>query len=301
MFERYTEPARRVLFFARYEASQLGHLGIDTEHLLLGLIRESDGFTSTIFKRQKVSFEGIVSEIQKRRPPISKLSTSVEIPFTAECKRVLQYAAEESDRLLHNHIGTEHLLLGLLREEKGLAAEILRARGLRLEAVREDIVVSLNKLAHAEAREGAGGFGVVRETFAIVAGDFPSTSLKLVGYTGPGHELHRNVLFDQIVEGLPKDPQVKVQVYNAEIAPNGYTNWHCHNGTTFFIALHGVFEAEFEEGILVRAKAGDVYSEPVGKFHRGHNPDPTTPYLCIAICLTPSDREHVTNVAERPW
>ena len=73
---------------------------------------------------------------------------------------------------------------------------------------------------------------------------------------------------------MPKDPQVKVQIYNAEIAPGGYTNWHCHNGATFFIALQGIFEAEFEEGILVKAKAGDVYSEPIARIHRGHNPHP---------------------------
>ena len=88
---------------------------------------------------------------------------------------------------------------------------------------------------------------------------------------------------------------------NAEIAPGGYTNWHCHNGATFFIALQGIFEAEFEEGVLVKAKAGDVYSEPIGKFHRGHNPHPTVPYLCIGVCITPPDRDHVTNVSERPW
>jgi quercetin dioxygenase-like cupin family protein len=128
-----------------------------------------------------------------------------------------------------------------------------------------------------------------------------SLSLKLSGYTRPGQELFRNVLFDQLYASLPKDPQAKVQIYNAEIAPGGYTNWHCHNGATFFIALQGIFEAEFEEGILVRAKAGDVYSEPIGKFHRGHNSHPTVPYLCIGVCITPPDRDHVTNVSERPW
>ena len=126
-------------------------------------------------------------------------------------------------------------------------------------------------------------------------------ALKLSGYTGPGRELFRNQLFDQLVASIPKDPQVKVQIYNAEIAPRGYTNWHCHNGATFFVALQGEFEAEFQEGILVRAKAGDVYSEPIARFHRGHNPHPTVPYLCIGIAITSPDREHVTNVASRPW
>jgi quercetin dioxygenase-like cupin family protein len=126
-------------------------------------------------------------------------------------------------------------------------------------------------------------------------------TLRLRGYTKPGQELFRNVLYEQLYQWLPKDGTAKVQVYNAEIAPGGYTNWHCHNGATFFIALEGMFEAEFEEGILVRAKAGDVYSEPIGKFHRGHNPHPTMPYLCIGVCLTPPDKDHVTNVPAPPW
>jgi quercetin dioxygenase-like cupin family protein len=125
--------------------------------------------------------------------------------------------------------------------------------------------------------------------------------LKLSGYVGPGRALYRNVLFERLFESLPKDPAVKVQIYNAEIAPGGYTNWHCHNGATFFVALEGVFEAEFEEGILVKASAGDVYSEPIGRFHRGHNPHPSIPYLCIAFCVTPPDRDHVTNVDAPPW
>lgn len=131
--------------------------------------------------------------------------------------------------------------------------------------------------------------------------DEHSLKLKLAGYTGPERQLYRNVLFDRLFEWMPKDPSVKVQIYNAEIAPGGYTNWHCHNGATFFVALEGMFEAEFEEGVLVKARAGDVYSEPIGKFHRGHNPHPTMPYLCIAFCVTPPDRDHVTNVDGPPW
>jgi quercetin dioxygenase-like cupin family protein len=125
--------------------------------------------------------------------------------------------------------------------------------------------------------------------------------LKLSGYVGPERALYRNVLFERLFESLPKDPSVKVQIYNAEIAPGGYTNWHCHNGATFFVALEGVFEAEFEEGVLVKATAGDVYSEPIGRFHRGHNPHPSIPYLCIAFCITPPDCDHVTNVDAPPW
>ncbi|HEX5217102.1 MAG TPA: ATP-dependent Clp protease ATP-binding subunit [Vicinamibacterales bacterium] len=154
MFERYTERARRVLFFARYEATQLGSTSIETEHLLLGLIREGKGLTSRIFARSHLSLESIRKEIEGRTVFREKVSTSVEIPFSAETKRVLTFAAEEADRLLHTYIGTEHLLLGLLREERSVAASILYEKGMRLASVREDIVQLLNeKTAPARPKE----------------------------------------------------------------------------------------------------------------------------------------------------
>jgi ATP-dependent Clp protease ATP-binding subunit ClpC len=140
MFERYTERARRVLFFARYEASQLGSVSIETEHLLLGLIREGKGLTSRIFARSRLSLEGVREGIEGRAGSREKTSTSVEIPFSAETKRVLGFAAEEADQLHHHYIGTEHLLLGILREERSVAASILMERGMRLSTVREDVV-----------------------------------------------------------------------------------------------------------------------------------------------------------------
>ena len=145
MFERYTERARRVLFFARYEASQLGSISIETEHLMLGLIREGKGLTSRIFARSHLSLESIRKEIEGRTVSREKVSTSVEIPFSTETKRVLQHAAEEADRLLHNYIGTEHLLLGILREERSAAASLLSEKGMRLNTAREDIVQLLNE------------------------------------------------------------------------------------------------------------------------------------------------------------
>jgi ATP-dependent Clp protease ATP-binding subunit ClpC len=145
MFERYTERARRVLFFARYEANQLGSSLIEPEHLLLGLIREGKGLTSRLFARAHVSLDGIRREIEGRSVAREGVATSVEIPFSAETKRALQFAAEEADRLLHNYIGTEHLLLGLLREDRSIAASILTERGIRLDALRDDIVLLLNE------------------------------------------------------------------------------------------------------------------------------------------------------------
>jgi ATP-dependent Clp protease ATP-binding subunit ClpC len=138
MFERYTEKARRVIFFARYEASQFGSPYIETEHLLLGLLREDKALANR-FLRSHASIESVRRQIEGRTTLREKVSTSVDLPLSQECKRVLTFAAEEAERLSHKHIGTEHLLLGLLREEKSFAAEILHERGLRLSTLREEL------------------------------------------------------------------------------------------------------------------------------------------------------------------
>ena len=138
MFERYTEKARRVIFFARYEASQYGSPYIETEHLLLGLIREDKALANR-FLRQQGSIESVRKEIEARITIRERISTSVEVPLSAECKRILNMAAEEAERLGNKHVGTEHLLLGILREEKCFGSEILTERGLRLATLREEL------------------------------------------------------------------------------------------------------------------------------------------------------------------
>ena len=135
MFERYTEKARRVIFFARYEASQFGSPYIETEHLLLGLLREA----KEVAVRFKLDPEAIRNQIDSATVIREKVSTSVDLPLSNEGKRVLAYAAEEAERLGHKHIGAEHLFLGLLREEKSFAAELLREAGVALEQARKQI------------------------------------------------------------------------------------------------------------------------------------------------------------------
>ena len=139
MFEKYTEKARRVIFFARYEASQFGSPSIETEHLLLGLIREDRNLTARFIPKANASIQDIRKEIEGRTLIRERVSTSVDLPFSEECKRALNSAADESERLGHKHIGTEHILLGLLREEKSVAAEILREHGFRSKIVREEL------------------------------------------------------------------------------------------------------------------------------------------------------------------
>ena len=138
MFERYTEKARRIIFFARYEASQFGSPYIETEHLLLGLLREDKALTNR-FLHSHASVESIRKQIEGHTNIREKVSTSVDLPLSNESKRVLAYAAEEAERLSHKHIGPEHLLLGLLRQEKCFAAQILTERGVQLSQVREEL------------------------------------------------------------------------------------------------------------------------------------------------------------------
>src|SRR5271156_89443 len=139
MFEKYTEKARRVIFFARYEASQFGQPHIETEHLLLGLLREDKALTNRFLRSNYSSVEAIRRQIEGHTTIRESISTSVDLPISNECKRVLAYAAEEAERLGHKYVGTEHLLLGLLREEKCFASEILQERGLRLSTIREEL------------------------------------------------------------------------------------------------------------------------------------------------------------------
>jgi uncharacterized protein (TIGR02246 family) len=138
MFERYTKNARRVVFFARYEASEYGSAYIETEHMLLGLLRE-DPFLMTKCLKPGAQGTEIRTEIEKHITRHERISTSVEVPLTDESKKILELAAEESKRLGQRHIGTEHLLLGMLRMETSLAGKILRARGVNMEALEEQL------------------------------------------------------------------------------------------------------------------------------------------------------------------
>jgi uncharacterized protein (TIGR03435 family) len=153
MFNRFTARARRVLFYARSQVSQLGSSAIEPEHILLGVLDEGNGLGCRILARTGVALDDCRSDIVRRLTGREKVPESDGIPFSASCKRALQYAAEEADRLLHNDVGTEHLLLGLLREERSVAADVLAARGLRIEAVREAIV---ELLSHGEQLEPPG-------------------------------------------------------------------------------------------------------------------------------------------------
>src|SRR5438874_2484983 len=137
MFERYTEKARRAIFFARYETSQFGAPAIESEHLLLGLLREDRSLVDRFLP--STSQEWIRKRVEQESFRGNSISVSVDLPLSRECKRALVYGAEEATRLKHKHIHTDHLLLGLLREEGSLAARILRECGIERSAIVDGI------------------------------------------------------------------------------------------------------------------------------------------------------------------
>jgi ATP-dependent Clp protease ATP-binding subunit ClpC len=140
MFERYTEKARRAIFFARYEAGMFGSIAIETEHILLGLIREDKSLTARFFQDSYANVGSIRGLVERRIGTRDQTPSQIDLPLSAAAKRALAFAAEESDRLGHRHIGSERLLLGLLREEESVAAGILYERGLRLADARRDLI-----------------------------------------------------------------------------------------------------------------------------------------------------------------
>ncbi len=176
MFERYTEKARRVIFFARYEASQLGGLAIEPHHLLLGLLRDDQQLFTRFCKLTAATVEELRDRVRAATGSSTKLSASADMPLSSQAKDILTYAADESHKLNHKHIGTEHLLLGLLRSEQSIAAEILSEMGVDPILVRDEFrvraadkpaaVEEMRRLA-AEARDL--GAAIIRKAERIEA------------------------------------------------------------------------------------------------------------------------------------
>src|SRR5687768_10757346 len=140
MFERYTERSRRVIFFARYEALQYGSPMISPEHILLGLMREDKTISSRFLPfRNSISVDSVRREVEERIVLRDRIPQSAELHLAPETKKILFYANEESRHLKNRHIGPEHLLLGIIREERSIAAEILLQYGLRVQDVRDEL------------------------------------------------------------------------------------------------------------------------------------------------------------------
>ena len=152
MFNRFTERARKVIVLAKEEARRFNHDYIGTEHLLLGLIREGEGVAAAVLQKLGLSLESIRLETEKLVQPGPSTQIQGDVPFTPRSKKALELAAEEARALGHNYIGTEHLLLGLIREGEGVASQVLLNLGLDLNRVRSEIMELLGS-----ATPGFGG------------------------------------------------------------------------------------------------------------------------------------------------
>ena len=161
MYERFTDRARKVMQLANQEAQRFNHEYIGTEHVLLGLIKEGSGVAANVLKNLDVDLRKIRLEVEKLVQSGPDMVTMGKLPQTPRAKKVIEYSMEEARNLNHNYVGTEHILLGLLREQEGVAAQVLMNLGLRLEEVREEV---LNLLGHGieggeTERGGRGGSG----------------------------------------------------------------------------------------------------------------------------------------------
>ncbi len=162
MYERFTDRARKVMQLANQEAQRFNHEYIGTEHILLGLVKEGSGVAANVLKNLDVDLRKIRLEVEKIVQSGPDMVTMGKLPQTPRAKKVIEYAMEEARNLNHNYVGTEHLLLGLLREQEGVAAQVLMNLGLKLEDVREEV---LNLLGHGTEqgetaeRGGEGGGG----------------------------------------------------------------------------------------------------------------------------------------------
>ncbi|MCK6439027.1 MAG: ATP-dependent Clp protease ATP-binding subunit, partial [Planctomycetes bacterium] len=154
MFDNFTERARKVLGLARQEAQKFNHEYIGTEHILLGLILEGSGVAANVLRNMEIDLRKIRLEIEKLVQQGPQMVTAPgKLPFTPRAKRVIDLAKQEAQALAHEYIGTEHLLLGLLKENEGIAAQVLMNLGVRLEEVREEV---LELLGQDAANSGTG-------------------------------------------------------------------------------------------------------------------------------------------------
>ena len=140
MFERFTERARKVMALANQEAQRFNHEYIGTEHVLLGLVKEGSGVGANVLRNLGVDLAKVRMEVEKLVKAGPDMVTMGKLPKTPRAKKVVEYAIEEARNLSHNYVGTEHLLLGLLREQEGVAAQVLMNLGLKLEEVREEVL-----------------------------------------------------------------------------------------------------------------------------------------------------------------
>src|SRR3974377_876154 len=159
MYERFTDRARKVMQLANQESQRFNHEYIGTEHILLGLIKEGSGVAANVLKNLDVDLRKIRLEVEKLVQSGPDMVTMGKLPQTPRAKKVIEYSMEEARNLNHNYVGTEHILLGLIRENEGVAAQVLMNLGLKLEEVREEVLELLGADMSNSESSGSGGGG----------------------------------------------------------------------------------------------------------------------------------------------
>src|SRR6058998_75209 len=188
MFERFTDRARKVMALANQEAQRFNHEYIGTEHILLGLVKEGSGVGANVLRNLDVDLRKVRLEVEKLVKAGPEMVTMGKLPQTPRAKKVIEYAIEEARNLNHNYVGTEHLLLGLLREHDGVAAQVLMNLGLKLEEVREEVLNLLGAGVENEepnAPEKAGGQKAKSKTPALDSFGRDLTELAREGQLDP--------------------------------------------------------------------------------------------------------------------
>src|SRR5438309_7271076 len=166
MYERFTDRARKVMQLANQEAQRFNHEYIGTEHVLLGLIKEGSGVAANVLKNLDIDLRKIRLEVEKLVQSGPDMVTMGKLPQTPRAKKVIEYSMEEARNLNHNYVGTEHILLGLLREQEGVAAQVLMNLGLKLEDVRKEILNLVADGTEFSKSDGPGALAPQRPSLA---------------------------------------------------------------------------------------------------------------------------------------
>ncbi|MCA8938602.1 MAG: NDP-hexose 4-ketoreductase, partial [Planctomycetes bacterium] len=196
MFDNFTERARKVLGLARQEAQKFNHEYIGTEHILLGLILEGSGVAANVLRNMEIDLRKIRLEIEKLVQQGAQMMVAPgKLPFTPRAKRVIDLAKSEAQALGHEHIGTEHLLLGLLKENEGIAAQVLLNLNIRLDEVREEVLDLLGQ----DIGTAGNPSGSMRDTRRQGEGDSKSKTPALDAFGRDLTELAREGTLDPVV------------------------------------------------------------------------------------------------------